>query len=401
MSRLSDGQRVLMIVENNPVPLDRRVWQEATALRDAGCRVTVISPRHSRARRSNEVIDGIRVIRHPRVVEAARSWEYVVEYANALFWEIAISAYVILSIGVDVVHIANPPDTAFILAPLFRLVGARVIFDQHDLSPEIYEEKFSRRGLLWWLVRAAERASFRAVDLVITPNESMRRLAISRGGLDPDVVQVVRNGPDTSLFPAVSPMSVEGNGHKHRVCYMGIIGEQEGLEGYIRVIDDIVHRRGRTDIEFLIVGDGTGLPALKGQAETAGLSEHVRFTGYLTGEALGRAVASADVCVVPEPATPLTESSTLVKTMEYMALAKPVVQYDLEEARVTAGDTAVYARRNDEDDLADKIVWLLDNPDTRAELGARAARRVREKLAWEHQVPDLLASYETVSRRTS
>jgi glycosyltransferase involved in cell wall biosynthesis len=399
MSRWSDGRRVLMIVENNPVPSDRRVWQEASALRDAGCRVTVVSPRHARARRLREMIDGIEVIRHPRLVEAARSWEYALEYANAIFWEMAISLFVMFSRGVDVVHIANPPDTAFILAPLFRLTGARVIFDQHDLSPEIYEEKFRRRGLLWWALRAAERASYRAADMVITPNESMRRLAISRGGLDPQDVQVVRNGPDTRLFAEVSPEPSRHNGHAHRVCYMGIIGEQEGLDGYIRVIDDIVHRRGRTDTEFLIVGDGTGLPALKERARRAGLSRNVRFTGYLTGEELASTVGSADVCVVPEPATPLTESSTLVKTMEYMALAKPVVQYDLEEARVTSGDTAVYARQNDEQDLADKIVWLLDNPETRAELGERAARRVRDKLAWEHQVPNLLASYETVSRR--
>jgi glycosyltransferase involved in cell wall biosynthesis len=388
-----------MIVENNPVPSDRRVWQEATALRDAGWRVTVISPRHARARRVHERIDGIRVIRHPRLVEAARSWEYTVEYTNALFWEVLISVFVLLSTGVDVAHIANPPDTAFILAPILRLAGARVIFDQHDLSPEIYEEKFGRRGALWWALRAAERASFRSADMVITPNESMRKLAIERGGLDAADVRVVRNGPDLSLFSPVPAETTDHNGHKHRVCYMGIIGEQEGLGGYIRVIDDIVHRRGRTDTEFLIVGDGSGLPALREQAASAGLSEHVRFTGFLTGDALGSAVASADVCVVPEPATPLTESSTLVKTMEYMALAKPVVQYDLVEARVTAGDTAVYAKRNDEHDLADKIVWLLDNPEKRAELGASAARRVRDELAWEHQVPDLLASYEAVSRR--
>jgi glycosyltransferase involved in cell wall biosynthesis len=384
-----------MIVENNTVPFDRRVWQEATALRDAGYRVTVIAPRTARGHRLSEVIEGIRVLRHPRLLQAARSWGYAAEYANALFWEVALSLLVVVSIGVDVVHIANPPDATFVLAPLLRLAGARVIFDQHDLSPEIYEAKFGKRGLPWWALLAVERASYRAADVVIASNNSMKRTAIDRGGLSGDDVFVVRNGPDLGRFHpngAVSGPSV--NGHKHTVCYMGIIGEQEGLDGYLRVIDHIVHGQGRTDAEFLIVGDGTGLAAVKEQAKRNGLDHHVRFTGYLAGDELVTALGSADVCVVPEPATRLTERSTLVKTMEYMAMAKPVVQYDLTEARITSGDTALYANRNDEKDLADKIVYLLDHPQARADLGSRAARRVRDELAWQHQIPDLLAAYE-------
>lgn len=391
-----DG-RVLMIVENNPVPFDRRVWQEARALRDAGYDVTVISPRCPKAPRPRESIDGIRVLRHPRAVEASRPWEYAIEYVNALFWELVLSIYVILTGGVDLVHIANPPDTAFVLAPLFRLARARVLFDQHDLSPEIYQVKYGTRGMLWRALRAFERASYRAADVVIASNESMKKLAIERGGRRPQEVFVVRNGPDLERFHPNGEQHTR-NGHAHTVCYMGIIGEQERLDGYIRVIDDIVHARGRTDAEFLIIGDGTGLNGVKALAAAHALDDHVEFAGYLSGDTLVETLGSADVCVVPEPATPLTEHSTLIKTMEYMAMAKPVVQYDLAEARVTSGDTALYAAPNDERDLADKILHLLDNPAERSQLGFRAAERVRAKLAWHHQVPDLLDAYEAAFR---
>lgn len=390
--------RVLLIVENNPVPYDRRVWQEARALRNAGYDVTAISPRSPAAPRLRETIEGIRVFRHPRIVEASRPWEYAIEYANALFWEFLLSLYAIISRGVDLVHIANPPDASFLLTPLFRLTGARVVFDQHDLSPEIYEAKYGERGLPWRLLLACERASYRTADVVIASNESMKQLAIERGGLSPEDVFVVRNGPDLERFHPNGHIG-SSNGHAHTVCYMGIIGEQEGLDAYIRVIDDIVHSRGRTDAEFLIIGDGTGLDAVKALATAHGLDDHVRFTGYLSGDHLVEMLDTADVCVVPEPATPLTEHSTLIKTMEYMAMAKPVVQYDLAEARVTSGDTALYATPNDEQDLADKILHLLDHPEERSDLGDRAAERVRAKLAWRHQVPNLLEAYESALKR--
>lgn len=383
-----------MIVENNPVPSDRRVWQEATALRAAGYSVVVICPRHPASPSLREEIDGITVMRHPRVVEASRAWQYLIEYSNALFWELMLSLWVILRRGVDVVHVANPPDFVFLLAPLFRLAGAKVVFDQHDLSPEIYEAKYSRRGRAWRALLANERRSHQAAHVVITPNESMRQLVIGRGGRKPDDVFVVRNGPDLSRFDDIADEPQREDGPS-TVCYMGIIGEQEGLESYIRIIAEVLRSREDRETRFSIVGDGTGRAGLEKAARDAGLSELIDFTGFLRGDELTAALMASDVCVVPEPVTPLTEHSTLVKTMEYMAIGKPVVQYDLPEARVTSGDTALYAARGDERDFAEKIVWLLDHPEERERLGAEARRRVRDSLAWEHQIPDLLAVYQT------
>lgn len=391
------GKRVLMIVENNPVPSDRRVWQEATALRDVGFEVSIISPRHARSPRFKETIDGVRIIRHPRVIEAAKSWQYLIEYANALFWEFLLGLWEIVRRGVDVVHIANPPDAVFLLAPMFRLAGAKVVFDQHDLSPEIYEAKYGRRGRAWQALLTVERRSHQSADIVITPNESMRHLVIGRGGKKPDDVFVVRNGPDLNRFQEVAERGASLDTETRlTVCYVGIIGEQEGLDSYLRIIANIVRTQGRTDTRFLIVGDGSGLPGLKAEARDMGLTDHIEFTGFLRGDELIAALASADVCVVPEPVTSLTEHSTLIKTMEYMAMGKAVVQYDLPEGRVTSGDTSLYAARGDEGDMAEKIVLLLDDPEVRAQLGAQAAQRVRESLAWPHQIPDLLIAYDAV-----
>jgi len=390
------AQNVLMLVENNEVPSDRRVWQEAAALRDAGYDVTVICPRTTKGARFRETLDGIRILRHPRILEAGRAWEYAIEYASAMLWEIILSLAVRVSRGVDVIHIANPPDSAFIVGRLFRLLGTRVVFDQHDLGPEIYEAKFGRRGLLWQGVRYCERASYRVAHVVITPNESIKEIAIDRGHVaEPDVF-VVRNGPDLTRFRRVGSSEILKRGRSHMVCYMGIIGAQEGLEGLLRVAEDIVRDRGRDDTQFVIIGDGTALSDLKAATATMGIEDHVTFTGYLSGPDLIRALETADVCVCPEPATPLNEKSTFVKTMEYMAMAKPVVQYDLKEARVTSGDTALYATRDDERELADKIIYLLDRPEVRRDLGARAAQLVHSSLAWQHQVPQLLRAYSAV-----
>src|SRR5690606_5487617 len=297
------SNHILFIVENNDVPYDRRVWLEATTLKEAGHDVSVVCPRSQRSRRRIEKLEGVRIIRHPRLVEAARPWQYLFEYTNALFWEILVALFLVVTHHVDVVHIANPPDAAFVLGPLLRFAGARIVFDQHDMSPEIYEDKFGRRDLVWRALRWCERQSIRFADLVITPNESMKRLASERAGKDPEAVHVVRNGPKLEAATETTEDPGLRNGRQYLVTYMGIIGEQEGLDGLVRVIDDIVHVRGRTDVQFAVIGDGTGLPAVREDVRSRGLDDYVTFTGYLTGDAFMKALGSADVCVCPEPPT--------------------------------------------------------------------------------------------------
>lgn len=394
------SNHILFIVENNDVPYDRRVWLEATTLKEAGHDVSVVCPRSQRSRRRIEKLEGVRIIRHPRLVEAARPWQYLFEYTNALFWEILVALFLVVTHHVDVVHIANPPDAAFVLGPLLRFAGARIVFDQHDMSPEIYEDKFGRRDLVWRALRWCERQSIRFADLVITPNESMKRLASERAGKDPEAVHVVRNGPKLEAATETTEDPDLRNGRQYLVTYMGIIGEQEGLDGLVRVIDDIVHVRGRTDVQFAVIGDGTGLPAVREDVRSRGLDDYVTFTGYLTGDAFMKALGSADVCVCPEPPTFLNQHSTLIKLMDYMSLSKPVVAYDLVEARVTGGDCVRWVPAGDEAGMASEILRLLDDADERKSLGYRAGERAATVLAWDKQAPHLLDAYEKLMKGT-
>lgn len=394
------SNHILFIVENNDVPYDRRVWLEATTLKEAGHDVSVVCPRSQRSRRRIEKLEGVRIIRHPRLVEAARPWQYLFEYTNALFWEILVALFLVVTHHVDVVHIANPPDAAFVLGPLLRFAGARIVFDQHDMSPEIYEDKFGRRDLVWRALRWCERQSIRFADLVITPNESMKRLASERAGKDPEAVHVVRNGPKLEAATESTEDPGLRNGRQYLVTYMGIIGEQEGLDGLVRVIDDIVHVRGRTDVQFAVIGDGTGLPAVREDVRSRGLDDYVTFTGYLTGDAFMKALGSADVCVCPEPPTFLNQHSTLIKLMDYMSLSKPVVAYDLVEARVTGGDCVRWVPAGDEAGMASEILRLLDDADERKSLGYRAGERAATVLAWDKQAPHLLDAYEKLMKGT-
>ncbi len=385
--------RVLMIVENNAVPDDRRVWMEANALSAAGFKVTVISPRSEFSPLPREIRTGVRILRYNRLVEATRPWQYPLEYLNALFWELVLSMGELAG-GIEFVHFANPPDLAFVAGGVLRLFGKRVVFDQHDLGPELYEAKYGRRGFVWRLLLACERLSYRVAHVVITTNESMRRRVIERGGRSADDVFVVRNGPKLERLSFEGTADELRNGRPYLVCYMGLLDTQDGTAGLVDVVEEVVTGRGRDDVQFLVVGDGPGLEGMKEWVSARGLSDHVTFTGFLSGDRFWSALNTADVCVVPEEASDLNDKSTLMKVMDYMVLAKPVVQFDLTEARVTSGDTAVYVPPGDQAEMAEQILVLLEDPERREELGRRAAERVSSSLAWEHQVPHLIAAYE-------
>lgn len=398
--RQRSSRRVLMIVENFPVPPDRRVWQEACALRDAGYEVTVISPRTTDYPRRIEVRDGITILRHPRVIEASRTIQYFVEYANAIVWETMLALRASLSPGFETLHIANPPDASFILGALFRLFGKKVVFDQHDLSPEVYAAKFDRRGMLWRLLLASEAACYRTADAVIVTNESIREIAEVRGKCPSDRVFVVRNGPDLERITVVPPVEALKSGRRYLVGYVGVMGRQEGIDGLLRIVKHIVDDQQRHDVHFMLVGGGTELAELERYAEELDVSDYVTFAGYLSGRPLLEALNTANVCVTPDIANEMNDRSTMVKTMEYMALGKPVVQYETIEGRRSAGEAALYAARNNEADFAKKLLYLLDNPEERRRLGEVGRKRVHEELAWKHQIPQLIKAYESLDGGT-
>lgn len=384
--------RILMIVENLPVPPDRRVWSEARTLRDAGYEVSIISPQGPGHEARYEELEGIHIHRHP-ITEGGGAAGFVREFALALWWEARLARRIWRDRGFDAIHLCNPPDLLFLVALRYRaLHGVPVVFDHHDLAPELFESKFGRRGIIFRALLLLEKATFRTADLVISTNESFRELAIRRGGRAPESVRVVRNGPDPDQFRPLPPDPAIRRGRGFLLGWVGQITEQAGLRDLLRALRHIVHDRQRADTHCLIIGDGPARAGLEVLAAELGVRDHVEFTGAQYDEDLVRHLSSCDVGVVCVGRTS-HERSTAMKTMEYMALELPVVQYDLLELRRSAGEVAVYAEPDDPLDLAERILWLADHPDERARRGREGRRRVVEELGWPHQARELVRAY--------
>ena len=388
------SRRVLIIVENLPVPFDRRVWQEANTLREAGYEVSIICPIGKGHETRHEVINGISIYRHPLPVEASGAAGYALEYSLALFWEFVLALRVLWSHGFDVIHACNPPDTIFLIGRFFKLFGKKFIFDHHDINPELYEAKFGRRDLFYHLLCRLERWTFQAADVSIATNESYRRIAIERGGMDPERVFVVRSGPDLRRLKIIPPVESLKKGRKYLVGYVGVMGKQEGIDYLLRAAGLIVNDMKRTDVHFGLVGGGTELEDMKAYAAALGIGDYVTFTGRIPDQQMLEMLNTADVCVNPDVANEMNDKSTMNKIMEYMALGKPVVQFDLTEGRFSAQEASLYAEKNNELDLARKIVQLLDDPEARERMGRFGRNRVETELEWKYEAPRLLRAYE-------
>lgn len=390
--------RVLIIVENLPSPFDRRVWQEAQALRAQGHAVSIICPKGRGYDKGYEVLEGVHIYRHPLPVEADSALGYGLEYAVALLLEFGLALRIALTRGFDVIHGCNPPDTIFLIARFFKVFGKRFIFDHHDINPELYEAKFARHDVWYRLLCRLERWTFATADVSIATNDSYRRIAIERGHMDPSKVFVVRSGADLTRVRALPPRAELRRGKKHLVGYVGVIGKQEGLDLLLEAVAYMRRDLKRNDVHFVIVGDGTELAALRQLSRQLSVDDCVEFTGRLPDAALWEIMSTADVCVNPDRANDMNDKSTMNKILEYMALGKPIVQFDLTEGRFSAGEASLYARPNDTADFAMKLCELLDDAERRATMGAIGRSRVEAGLAWHHQVPRLLEAYETAMK---
>lgn len=386
--------RVLIIVENLPVPFDRRVWSEATTLRSAGYEVSVICPKGPGAERAFEVLEGIQIWRHSLPFEARGATGYLREYASALFWEFVLSFRVWLARGFDVIHACDPPDLIFLVAGFWKILfGVRFIFDQHDISPELYEAKFGRRDVFWRLLCWLERRSFALADVSIATNNSYREIAITRGRMAPGKVFVVRSGPDLDRVREAPADARWKNGRAFLVAYVGVIGAQEGIDLLLKTVAHVVRARGRTDVQFVVMGAGPELDYVRGVAIALRLDSFVTFTGRVDDATLFTVLSTADACVNPDRPNAMNDKSTMNKIMEYMALGKPIVQFDLTEGRFSAQDASLYAKNTDTADFGDRILELLDDPARRAAMGEAGRARIRDILAWPHEAPKLLAAY--------
>jgi glycosyltransferase involved in cell wall biosynthesis len=396
-ARSERPRKVLIIVENLPVPFDRRVWAEAQSLHRAGYEVSVICPRGPFAESPFELIDGIEIHRHPLPIQAKGKLAYLPEYGSALFWEFAYSFKVFWRRGFDAIHACNPPDLIFLIGAFYKYAfGKKFVFDHHDLSPELFEAKFGHRGSIWKTLVFLERMTFRVADISIATNLSYARVAVERGKMRPDRVFVVRSGPNLARVRELPPDATWRNGRSHLVAYVGTMGEQEGIDLLLEAVQHITSTRQRLDVQFVVIGAGPSLEALEQACSRMHLSEFVTFTGRVDDSTLFTVLSTADVCVNPDRPNALNDLSTMNKIMEYMALGKPIVQFDLAEGRVSAQSASLYARNTDPADFGDKILELIDDPDRCRKMGVYGRERVRDELSWEHEEPKLIAAYEVL-----
>ncbi|MCP5560047.1 MAG: glycosyltransferase family 4 protein [Verrucomicrobiaceae bacterium] len=385
--------RVLILVENLPVPLDRRVWQEAGALRDAGHQVTVVCPRMRGYDTSFEVLEGITIYRHWISGEARSKLGFFWEYLTALWgqWWCAVRAW--RAGGFDVIHLCNPPDILFLVALPFKwLAGVKVVFDVHDLWPEMFAVKFGRCGPVHALVRVAERCTLKVADAVIATNESVRAKILERSAVPESAVTIVRTAPNDMDTAAAVDGSLK-KGRTYLIGYIGVMGDADGVDFLIRAAHEIVVNQGRSDVQFLLMGTGPEFEALVQLRDELGLADYVTMPGRVSNEYLFTALQTMDVGVACDPINEYNDHCTMNKTLEYMAFGKPQVMFGTREGRFSAGDAAVYVMENSAASLAEAIVELLANRTARERMGREGRRRLAEDLSWNKSVVSLCAAY--------
>jgi glycosyltransferase involved in cell wall biosynthesis len=381
------------------------VWLELNALRGAGYEVSAICPQGEQWTAPYEVIDGIHIWRYPPPPPASGFVSYVWEFLYCWLQTLRLSVVVLARRGFDVIHAANPPDTFWAIAALYKPFGKRYVFDHHDLCPELYLSRFgeSRQGsaphrMLGWL----EHMQFRMADLVISTNESYRRVALERGAMPPSRVFVVRSGPSRERFAVVRERDESlKRGRRFLVAYLGVMAPQDGVDHLLRAMHVLVTKLGRSDVALTLVGAGDSFEELKRLSLELGLGDVCHFTGRVPDADVERVLATADVCVCPDPLNALNDVSTMNKILEYMACGRPVVAYDLREHRFSAAEGALYARPNDEADLAAKIATLLDDAGLRARMGEYNRRRFLDTMAWEFSRETLVRAYGTLWNRSN
>ena len=387
------GKRILIVVENLPLPFDRRVWQEANALKDKGAEVFIICPKSDNYPESFEEINGIKIYRHSLWLEAEKKWEYFLEYISALFFEFVLTLWIFFKHGLDVIHACNPPDLIFLVALSFKFLGTKFIFDHHDINPELYLAKDNSKDIFYKMLVTAEKLTFWLADISIATNKSYKEVAVKRGNMDPDKVFIVRSGPDLNRLKILEPKDKYKNGKDYLVGYVGVIGQQEGLKYLVDAVDYVVNEKNRRNIQFTCIGDGPYLHKVKKYARKKDVQNFLNFTGRLPDKEMLEILNTADICVNPDEYNEMNDKSTMNKIMEYMALGKPIVQFDLKEGRYSAREASLYANPNDSVNLARKILELIDAPEKRENMGKQGLNRVKQKLIWDKEKENLYEAY--------
>lgn len=390
---MSKSVPILIIVENLPLPLDRRVWQEACALRDAGYDVHCICPQMKGYTAPFEELEQIKIYRHKIHLEANGILGFFLEYTSALFGEKLLAWKIWWKHRFRLIHLCNPPDLLFLVAWPFKLFGVRIIYDVHDLWPEMFEAKFNKKGLLYWAVRLAQRLTYACADVVLATNETNRAIAIKNGGKQPDRVFLVRTAPKIPDLSNTPPDPALKRGKKYLVGYVGVMGSADGVHHLLESAKTVVHEMGRKDIQFLLMGSGPEFDSLVALRDSLNLKEFVDLPGWAYNDFLFKALQTIDLGVTCDPPNAYNHSCTMNKVLEYMAFGKAQVMFDLVESRASALDAGLYVPGASPKKLAEAMVSLLDDPVRREEMGKKGAERLKNELNWGRSVQELLAAY--------
>lgn len=383
---------ILILVQNLPVPFDRRVWLESVSLVEAGYDVSVISPVPP-GEEPHQTIDGIRVRRYPQPPASSGMLSYFSEYVHSYRWTSKLTRRVWQEQHFDVIHTCNPPDLFWAIARQYRRRGVKFVFDHHDLVPELYLSKFGRRDPLHQALRWLEARQFATADAVISTNESYREVAMTRGRKPADLVTVVRSGPEMARFKRVTPDPSLKRGREHLVVYLGVMNSQDGVDYALRAVRHAIDK-GLATASFAFIGSGDVFDELVDLADRLGLDEVVTFTGRIPNEELATYLSTADLALAPDPRNPLNDVSTMNKIVEYMAMGLPIISFDLKESRVSARDAAVYVPANDTEKMGEAIIEILADPRRRTTMGRFGRKRFEQELAWEYSKRELIDFYD-------
>lgn len=390
-------KRILMLLENCPYPRDVRVRNEANSLVAAHYEVTVVA-QAMKGEKYHEMVNGVRVYRYPAPLELPSflgfAFEYAYSYVVALFY----SAWILIRHGFDVIHAHNPPDIYVFIAIFYKLLGKKFVFDHHDLTPEVFMALFNGEGnkTVYNILMFMERFSLRVADKVIATNESYRARQINVQGTPPEKITIVRNGPNLKRFRPVD-FDPELRAKAGTILgYAGTMGKQDGIDYLIRSVHHLVKDLGETDVYCVIMGSGNEEAKLKQLTKDLGMEKYIWFPGWMEVDTLIKYLSTADICLGPDPKNSFNDHSTMIKLMEYMAMAKPIVSFDLTESIFSARDAAVYIKDNNEMAFAEAIRDLMYDPDKRERMGQAGYQRIHNELAWKYSAKNLLSLYASL-----
>lgn len=398
MSENGQSPRVTILLENHSYPYDVRVRPHAEALAAIGYQLVVICPR-GKGHSWRETINGVRAYRFPIPAGGKTTLGYLAEFCMATTFMTVLTLWVWMRHGMDILLMYNPPDSLFVAGLLPRLAGKTIVYDVRDLAPELYESKFEHvNSILYRLLLWLEGCSCRLADHVVAVNESYRRVVIERDGVPPERVTVIRQGPDLDHICLTAPDPDLRLRAETIIAYLGSMAKERGVDYLLRALHHLEKTFGHRDWLCVLVGREDASQDLRKQATELGIGDRTWFTGFLPFEQWVPLLSTADICVDPGPGNPINNLSTTNKMMDYMALAKPMVVFDLPERRITAGESALYARPNEVVDLARQLARLIEEPELQARLGAIGRERVEHHLAWEHQKKRLVTLYNDLTQ---